>query len=139
MSILLRRLSAACTLLAVMACLPQGSLMLCSVEGGGVAIEAAHGDDSAFTHAERSAAPADGECDCDGDCGPCRDSKVGAELTPGRVRDEASAGAGALVSPLLLPFATVAPSPAAPPALARIATAPPRPPARIAAGVQLRI
>jgi hypothetical protein len=139
MSILLRRTSAILSLLALVLCLPQGTLMLCAGEGGHVALEAACGDDASVAHAEQAAGVPEGGCDCDSGCGPCRDSQVGAELSPGRVRDHGPGAADALGSAVLLPSATVPPSLAAPPRAARLAMAPPRPPARVAAGVQLRI
>jgi hypothetical protein len=135
-----RRAGAAFALLALVLCLPQGSLMLCASEGGRVVLEAVCDPSSPDEHAGAPAHVADEGCDCHGGCGPCQDSQVGTELTPGRAREESPAAAHALVAPFLTTAFAVASMPGVSAASRRPAPAvPPHPLSRVQAGTCLRI
>ena len=140
MSILHRRLSAACVLLALTLCLPQGSLMLCAGENGHVALEAVCDPGNEVTHPDAATAEAGAHCDCDGECGPCQDSQVGTELSAGRIRDDSARSSDLLVSPAPLHSGFAAALPRALEPVRRPAPGlPPDPFARVQAGTSLRI
>ena len=140
MSILLRRTSAACVLLALTLCLPQGSLTLCASEDGHLALEAVCDPGNMPAHAEEHSNAVAAHCDCDTDCGPCQDSQVGTELSPSRIRDDSVRSAELLVAPALLPAVFAAALPRAPERARRPARGlPPDPFARVQAGVCLRL
>jgi len=127
-------------LLALVLCLPQGSLMLCASEGGQVVLEAVCDPASPDEHAEAPAHVADETCDCHGGCGPCQDSQVGIELTPSRIRDDSPKAADALVLLVVAPAPAVASVPAVLAASRRPAPAvSPHPLSRVQAGTCLRI
>ena len=140
MPILFRKAGAAFALLALVLCLPQGSLMLCASESGQVVLEAVCDPASPDEHAEAPAHVADEGCDCHGGCGPCQDSQVGTELTPGRTREDSPSAAAALVVPVVTPALAVASLPGASAAFRRPAPAvSPHPMSRVRAGTCLRI
>lgn len=140
MPVFLRRAGSAFALLALVLCLPQGSLMLCASEGGRVVLEAVCDPASPDEHAEAPAHVADETCDCHGGCGPCQDSQVGIELSPGRIREDSPVTSHALVAPAVAPAIAVASMPEAPAAFRRPAPAvTPHPLSRVQAGTCLRI
>lgn len=140
MTHLLRRAGAAFALLALVLCLPQGSLMLCASESGKVVLEAICDPAGPDEHAAAPAHVADEACDCHGGCGPCQDSQVGTELTPGRIRENSPVAAAALVAPALAPSLAIATIPGVSAAFRRPAPAvSPHPLSRVQAGTCLRI
>lgn len=140
MSILLRRIAAAAVLLALVLCLPQGSLMLCASEDGHLALEAVCDPGSEVAHAEEHGTETAGHCECTGECGPCQDSQVGTELSVSRIRDDSGPASDLVVAPAILASAFPVALARAPDAPRRPAPGtPPDPFARIQAGACLRI
>lgn len=70
-------------LLCAVWCVPQGLVVLCAGEDGHVAVEVLHPTESATpegpSHSEEP-----GECGCRDGCGPCRDTRVGPDLSTSR-------------------------------------------------------
>jgi len=75
-----------CVLLALLSavwCVPQGLVVLCAGEDGHLAVEILHTPEGAWdegsSHTEKP-----GTCGCRDGCGPCRDTRVGPDLSASR-------------------------------------------------------